>query len=96
MRELVIDEVNVTVEGFEPSTAEIREYIKLAREDSNGDTIAEVKLVKNQNGCIDMDFRPKDKPFERIARITGYLGTTDRFNDAKRAEVADRVKHDVE
>jgi len=96
MRELVVDEVNVIVEGFEPSTAEIREYIKLAREDSNGDTIAEIKLVKNQNGCIDMDFRPKDKPFERIARITGYLSTLDRFNDAKRAEVADRVKHDVE
>lgn len=33
-------------------------------------------------------------PFERIRRITGYLvGTLDRFNDAKRAEVRDRVKH---
>ncbi|MEG2381779.1 MAG: anaerobic ribonucleoside triphosphate reductase, partial [Oscillospiraceae bacterium] len=32
--------------------------------------------------------------FERIRRITGYLvGTTDRFNNAKRAEVSDRVKH---
>lgn len=30
----------------------------------------------------------------RIRRITGYLvGTLDRFNDAKRAEEADRVKH---
>ncbi|MEG1559690.1 MAG: anaerobic ribonucleoside-triphosphate reductase [Clostridia bacterium] len=36
----------------------------------------------------------KDVGFERIRRITGYLvGTLDRFNDAKRAEVADRVKH---
>lgn len=32
--------------------------------------------------------------FERIRRITGYLvGTMDRFNDAKKAEVNDRVKH---
>ncbi len=32
--------------------------------------------------------------FERIRRITGYLvGTTDRFNNAKRAEEKDRVKH---
>ena len=32
--------------------------------------------------------------FERIRRITGYLvGTLDRFNDAKREEVEDRVKH---
>ena len=35
-----------------------------------------------------------DQPFERIRRITGYLvGTLDRFNNAKRAEEADRVKH---
>lgn len=32
--------------------------------------------------------------FERIRRITGYLvGTLDRFNDAKRSEVEERVKH---
>lgn len=34
--------------------------------------------------------------FERIRRITGYLvGTTDRFNNAKRAEEKDRVKHGI-
>jgi ribonucleoside-triphosphate reductase len=34
--------------------------------------------------------------FERIRRITGYLvGTVDRFNDAKRAEVDDRILHDM-
>ncbi|MBQ4128958.1 MAG: anaerobic ribonucleoside triphosphate reductase [Ruminococcus sp.] len=34
--------------------------------------------------------------FERIRRITGYLvGTVDRFNNAKRAEVEDRVKHSL-
>lgn len=32
--------------------------------------------------------------FERIRRITGYLvGTLDRWNNAKRAEENDRVKH---
>ena len=32
--------------------------------------------------------------FERIRRITGYLvGTVDRFNNAKKAEEHDRVKH---
>ena len=35
--------------------------------------------------------------FERIRRITGYLvGTLDCFNDAKRAEEADRVKHSID
>ncbi len=32
--------------------------------------------------------------FDRIRRITGYLvGTVDRFNNAKRQEERDRVKH---
>lgn len=55
-------------------------------------------------GVIDGDTCPKcgrketvDAPFERVRRITGYLvGTLDRFNDAKRAEVRDRVNHQVE
>ncbi len=55
------------------------------------------------NGIID-DVCPKcgrrenegDVGFQRIRRITGYLvGTVERFNNAKRAEVADRVKHNV-
>ncbi len=37
-----------------------------------------------------------DLKFERIRRITGYLvGTLDRFNDAKRTEESERVKHNV-
>ena len=37
-----------------------------------------------------------EPPFERIRRITGYLvGTLDRFNNAKKAEVEDRVKHSL-
>lgn len=35
--------------------------------------------------------------FERIRRITGYLvGTMDKWNDAKRAEERDRVKHGMD
>ncbi len=36
----------------------------------------------------------KDVGFERIRRITGYLvGTMDKWNDAKKAEESQRVKH---
>ncbi len=42
-------------------------------------------------GRTEADGQPK---FERIRRITGYLvGTVDRFNDAKRAEERERVRH---
>lgn len=54
------------------------------------------------NGIID-DTCPQcgraetdSQPFERIRRITGYLvGTLDKWNDAKKAEERDRVKHTV-
>ena len=46
------------------------------------------KVVVN-NGQVGEDVK-----FDRIRRITGYLvGTTDRFNNAKRSEEKDRVKH---
>ena len=48
-------------------------------------------MAKVENGMVG-----KDVKFERIRRITGYLvGTVNRFNDAKRAEEHDRVKHDL-
>ena len=44
--------------------------------------------VLPENGMVGGDVK-----FDRIRRITGYLvGTTDRFNNAKRAEERDRVK----
>lgn len=48
-----------------------------------------VKAQKDEQALIG-----EGKKFERIRRITGYLvGTTDRWNDAKRSEERDRVKH---
>ena len=49
------------------------------------------KKYNEENGMIG-----EGVGFERIRRITGYLvGTTDRFNNAKRAEEHDRVKHQI-
>lgn len=42
----------------------------------------------------DLKYSFEAAPFERIRRITGYLvGTMDHWNDGKRAEEKDRVKH---
>lgn len=47
------------------------------------------RLHVDENGIIG-----KGVKFERIRRVTGYLvGTLDRFNNGKLAEVKDRVKH---
>lgn len=50
--------------------------------------------VNNDEQVITEQALGEGVPFERIRRITGYLvGTVDRFNDAKKKEVEDRVKH---
>ncbi len=47
--------------------------------------------------CPGCGRRENGIPFERIRRITGYLvGTLDKWNDAKRAEEKDRVRHKVD
>lgn len=49
----------------------------------------QTRLKPNAQGLVGVGVK-----FERIRRVTGYIvGTLDRFNDAKRAEVQDRVKH---
>ena len=50
--------------------------------------------LRNADAAANSAAVGEDVKLERIRRITGYLvGTTDRFNDAKRAEEHDRVKH---
>ena len=45
---------------------------------------------------VELDYDFGAVPFHRIRRITGYLvGTLDRFNNGKRAEERDRVKHAI-
>ncbi len=54
-------------------------------------------MTNNKNNAQENDILVGEGVgFERIRRITGYLvGTLDRFNNAKRAEEHDRVKHNV-
>ena len=85
--------VNVNVTGGEMSQAEINSYIDRAQKLYPEKTIQTIDL-KIDGDFVDVDYHFADVPFQRIRRITGYLvGTLDRFNDAKRAEGRDRVKH---
>ncbi|MDR2897815.1 MAG: hypothetical protein LBU99_03295 [Spirochaetaceae bacterium] len=53
------------------------------------------KVMNESIGCETAYMQVgKDVGFERIRRITGYLvGTMDKWNDAKKAEESERVKH---
>lgn len=86
----------INTKGEAISQEEIDEYVKYVQEKNPDKEIAELNL--NINGdFVDLSYNfVNDVPFERIRRITGYLvGTLDRFNDGKKAEEKDRVKHDV-
>ena len=52
--------------------------------------------VQIDGDFADLNYTFSHVPFERIRRITGYLvGTMDKWNNAKSAEEADRVKHSL-
>ena len=52
----------------------------------------DVELIDGEE--VGLSLTPDIVRFQRIRRITGYLvGDLSRFNDAKRSEVEDRVKH---
>jgi hypothetical protein len=50
--------------------------------------------IKVDGEEVELNYDLPQQPFHRIRRITGYLvGTLERFNNAKRSEEKDRVKH---
>ena len=52
--------------------------------------------VRLDGEYVELAYHFHNQPFHRIRRITGYLvGTLDRFNNAKRAEESQRVKHGI-
>lgn len=64
-------------------------------EQEEGRRVVEISIRRTEN-TDEYGITPvfERVPFQRIRRITGYLvGDLGRFNDAKRAEVLDRVKH---
>jgi len=87
--------MNVNVIGQQISQDEINAYIDYGKKKYSDRNIKGM-TVKIDGDYVDLQYEFDDVPFDRIRRITGYLvGTLDRFNNGKRAEEHDRVKHSV-
>ena len=70
-------------------------YIDQAENDARA-PIEKLTISEGADGKVRLDWEMYQPKFERIRRITGYLvGTTDRWNNAKRDEERERVKHGV-
>ena len=91
---MLVNGIDVTVSGIENmSEQEIQGYISYV-EDQTDEQLETLSISLEDNGNVALDYDLRPAKFERIRRITGYLvGTIDRWNNAKRAEEHDRVKH---
>ena len=86
--------IAINVTGGEMAEKEKMAYVDYLQKKYN-------RKLESLNIDIDgefVDLRYKFEPvgFDRIRRITGYLvGTMDNWNNAKKAEEKDRVKHGI-
>ena len=88
-----MNEVQIIIEkrGVTLTFEELERYIAHAKREHPQSRLRQI-IIDGEEAELLYD----SQPFERIARITGYLvGTLDRWNDGKRAEYEDRVKHGI-
>lgn len=74
---------------------EIEAYKKYITEKYPDEIIDEI-ILEFEGEDVKIETHKHSAPFSRIRRITGYLvGNLDRWNNGKKAEERDRVKHGV-
>ena len=86
--------------GIDFSDEEIRAYAKHIEDEFPNCEVVSLDLTidPDDKDFINVQYEVKNKPntnvkFDRIRRITGYLVTMTRANNAKTAEINDRIKH---
>ena len=91
---MIIDETTVTAdETLQIDEAEAARYVDYVKKQT-GRPVKEIIVSDAGEGDVTLRYELQTEKFERIRRITGYLvGTIDRWNDAKRYEEHERVKH---
>lgn len=74
---------------------EVSEYIKYVKEKYPDEIIDEI-ILEFEGEDVKIETHKHSAPFVRLRRITGYLtNSLERWNNGKRAEEKDRVKHNV-
>lgn len=101
MKEYIFNDVNVSLsDGFkETDAAKYFDYVmkNIPPDELNGAKLAEIDVTLCDDGKVDVDYTLQGEKFERIRRITGYLtGDLTSWNNAKRSEERERVKHSTD
>ena len=81
-------------EGIVISEEEKKAYLEHIKKNNPHRRIEWVEIIIDDEGYANLTYSLAPVDFERIRRITGYLvGTTNRWNNGKKAELRDRVQH---
>ena len=97
IQHMKIDGICVTLIGLANADRnEAKRYVDYVKQHVNPALpVTAVEVIASSDDSVVINYE-QNRPFERIRRITGYLtGTLDSWNDSKRAEERDRVKHEV-
>ena len=87
--------INVNVKNGILEQDEINAYIEMGKSKYPNSVIKGMDITVDGD-FVDIKYHTEAIPFERIRRITGYLvGDMSRWNNAKRSEESDRVKHGI-
>jgi anaerobic ribonucleoside-triphosphate reductase activating protein len=89
---VIIDGINVMADSG-VTEAEIQAIVNEEKQlwEKKGKCLGKIEVsIENDELVVKASER---SPITRVRRITGYLSTIDHFNDAKQAELLDRVKH---
>lgn len=90
----VIDGIEVIYEG-EFEEGELEQYVKRGQE-KYGKHLRGINCLLDGD-YVNISYDVPTLPFTRLRRITGYLvGDMNRWNNAKRKEEGDRVKHGID
>ena len=91
-----VEGVEIKVTGLDNFTEQdAKKYIDYVKMRVN-DPLKAIVIKMCDDGKVDVDYTLQGEKFERIRRITGYLtGDVSSWNNAKRSEEHERVKHNV-
>lgn len=92
MQVIMLEDIKVKYDDA-ISNDELLIYMKQEKENwqQKGKDLASIEVTLDGEEVVIKSY--ERSPIKRIRRITGYLSTADRFNDAKKAELAARVAH---
>ncbi len=93
---MIVDGVKVNFVGIDDATRdEAANYVAYVR-GRVSEPVKTISVKLCDDGLVDVSYTARGEKFERIRRITGYLtGDLNSWNNAKRSEEHDRVKHDI-